>query len=281
MRVLRVYHGGRSQAHRARERALVAAGVDVTLVVPAQWTEPEAETSPLARGASRSSSCRCGGRVTSIATPTRTRVRSRRVVREVAPDLLDVHEEPFSVAARQWLAAAPREPPDRHVHGSERRQALPSSVRPVRDRRAPARRRPVSVQQAGGVGRPGQGLRGADRGAAARVRRRDLLSGRPVAGRRRDRARPLRPSGAREGCRRRGRDSRAREQSASRTARRRRQRSRSSRWREPVRQRLGSPIVSNCSPGDPRRSSPTSTAGHTSRSFRAAQRRRGWSSSGE
>ena len=34
-----------------------------------------------------------------------------RLVRDLAPDLLDVHEEPFSVAARQWLAAAPPDLP--------------------------------------------------------------------------------------------------------------------------------------------------------------------------
>ena len=42
MRVLRVYHGGRIASHRARERALVAAGVDVTLVAPANWGEGSA-----------------------------------------------------------------------------------------------------------------------------------------------------------------------------------------------------------------------------------------------
>ena len=39
MRVLRVYHGGRDPAHRARDRALVEAGVELTTVVPAQWSE--------------------------------------------------------------------------------------------------------------------------------------------------------------------------------------------------------------------------------------------------
>ena len=43
MRVLRVYHGGRSPAHRTRERALVAVGIDVSLVVPEPWTEGDAE----------------------------------------------------------------------------------------------------------------------------------------------------------------------------------------------------------------------------------------------
>ena len=34
-----------------------------------------------------------------------------RLIDELKPDILDLHEEPFSVAARQWLAAAPSELP--------------------------------------------------------------------------------------------------------------------------------------------------------------------------
>jgi glycosyltransferase involved in cell wall biosynthesis len=33
------------------------------------------------------------------------------LLRDVGPDVLDIHEEPFSVAARQWLAAAPADLP--------------------------------------------------------------------------------------------------------------------------------------------------------------------------
>lgn len=40
MRVLRVYHGGRSSDQRAREHALSARGIEVTLVVPTTWPEP-------------------------------------------------------------------------------------------------------------------------------------------------------------------------------------------------------------------------------------------------
>ena len=87
----------------------------------------------LATKTSRSSSCRCAGRVTSTVTPTRTRAALASVMRDVAPDVLDIHEEPFSVAARQWLAAAPRRSAGGDVHGPERRQALPAAVRAVRD----------------------------------------------------------------------------------------------------------------------------------------------------
>ena len=34
-----------------------------------------------------------------------------RLVRDLAPDVLDIHEEPFSVAARQWLSAVPPDLP--------------------------------------------------------------------------------------------------------------------------------------------------------------------------
>jgi len=39
LRVLRIFHAGRNPAHRARDRALLAAGVDVVYVVPRTWPE--------------------------------------------------------------------------------------------------------------------------------------------------------------------------------------------------------------------------------------------------
>jgi glycosyltransferase involved in cell wall biosynthesis len=105
MRVLRVYHAGRDPAHRRRERALVEAGVDVRLVVPTAW--PDAGSEPLlgeepfdvvqlevARpGDVNRHRCVDGAAM-------------RELMRSYRPDVLDVHEEPFSIAARQWLAAA-------------------------------------------------------------------------------------------------------------------------------------------------------------------------------
>jgi glycosyltransferase involved in cell wall biosynthesis len=93
-----------------RERGLAEADIGVTLVVPARWTVREAET------ALSHESC------TIVELPVRRTGDVNRhaytdpralasVVREVAPDLLDVHEEPFSVAARQWLRAAPSDVP--------------------------------------------------------------------------------------------------------------------------------------------------------------------------
>jgi glycosyltransferase involved in cell wall biosynthesis len=101
---LRVYHNGRDSAHRARDRGLHAAGIDVTLVVPRNWPETD-EVSvrepfpvvelPVARpgDVNRHAYFADGG--------------PEKLIGEVAPDLLDVHEEPFSLAAHQWLDAVP------------------------------------------------------------------------------------------------------------------------------------------------------------------------------
>jgi glycosyltransferase involved in cell wall biosynthesis len=107
---LRVYHGGRNAAHRARERSLQAAHVDVTLVVPASWPEHGGETTlsgesfPIVELAvSRAGDVNRHG----YTDPGKV----RRLIRELTPDILDPHEEPFSLAARQWMAAAPPELP--------------------------------------------------------------------------------------------------------------------------------------------------------------------------
>lgn len=104
MRVLRIYHAGESAAHRARDRSLRAAGVDLTLVAPQNWGQRSgsglSDGVPLIQLA-----------VERPGDVNRHRYREERdiarVLRDVSPDLLDIHEEPFSVAARQWLRAAP------------------------------------------------------------------------------------------------------------------------------------------------------------------------------
>ena len=106
LRVLRVYHAGRDRSHRARERALAAAGVDVVLVVPSQWPESGAEPTlssepfevvplPVSRA----------GDVNRhrYADPAALAA----VIRRVDPDLVDLHEEPFSAVTHQILAALP------------------------------------------------------------------------------------------------------------------------------------------------------------------------------
>jgi glycosyltransferase involved in cell wall biosynthesis len=108
--IVRVYHGGRDASHRERERALQSAGTDVTLVIPASWPERGAQASlsaehfriievPVERA----------GDVNRHAYPSREELH--RLIDELKPDILDLHEEPVSVAARQWLAAVPPELP--------------------------------------------------------------------------------------------------------------------------------------------------------------------------
>ena len=107
MRVLRVYHAGRDAGHRARERALAAAGLDLTLVVPRVWPERgmeqtlSAEPFPVVE----LDNIRAGD-----VNRHRWATDLRQVLDDVRPDVLDVHEEPFSLAMRQWLAVAGQVP---------------------------------------------------------------------------------------------------------------------------------------------------------------------------
>ena len=106
MRVLRVYHSGRTAAHRARERALSAAGADVTLVVPSNWSEGGAETVLAAEP--------FDVRELPVVRPNDVNRHLyadpeglRAVLLEARPDVVDVHEEPFSAVMRQVLSLIP------------------------------------------------------------------------------------------------------------------------------------------------------------------------------
>jgi glycosyltransferase involved in cell wall biosynthesis len=106
LRVLRVYHAGRDPQHRERERALVAAGVEVTLVVPERWPDGGAQARlPAEPFEVVEVAVRRAGNVN--AHRVADRAAPGRLLQEHAPDILDVHEEPFSEVAHQWLAAAP------------------------------------------------------------------------------------------------------------------------------------------------------------------------------
>lgn len=104
LRVLRVYHGGRDPAHRARERALTAAGAEVTLVVPAGWGEAgeEAALTPESFRIVELPLRRAGD-----VNRHRYRASLARLIEAAAPSVLDIHEEPFSAVAAQWQDAAP------------------------------------------------------------------------------------------------------------------------------------------------------------------------------
>lgn len=110
MRVLRVYHAGRDAAHRARDRALVGAGAEIVLVVPDRWPDGGAQERlsaepfevvelPVVRP----------GDVNRHRHAELAAVRA--CLRDVRPDLLDLHEEPFSSVCHQWLAATSPETP--------------------------------------------------------------------------------------------------------------------------------------------------------------------------
>jgi glycosyltransferase involved in cell wall biosynthesis len=104
-RVLRVYHAGRDAGHRRRERALVAAGVDLTLVVPVEWPHAgsqrilSAEPFPVIE-----LPVWRPGDVNRHEYADPASLRS--LVETIRPDVVDIHEEPFSLVARQWLRAA-------------------------------------------------------------------------------------------------------------------------------------------------------------------------------
>ena len=99
MRVVRIYHAGRDSAHRERDRALVRAGVDVTLVVPTHWPGPdqvhdepfEIVQLPVER-AGHVNRHRFGDADSVIG-----------VIGARHPDVLDLHEEPFSSVVHQVL----------------------------------------------------------------------------------------------------------------------------------------------------------------------------------
>jgi glycosyltransferase involved in cell wall biosynthesis len=104
LRVLRVYHGGRDASQRARDRALKAAGVEVVLIVPSAWPGDELDI--------------CDPELAVLELPVdragdvnRHRYKNpaglNRLFSDIDPDVLDIHEEPFSVATSQLLMAAP------------------------------------------------------------------------------------------------------------------------------------------------------------------------------
>lgn len=110
MRILRIYHAGGEPRDRGRERELAAMGMHVTLVVPKDWPSPTLD----ARSDSDS--------IETVELPARrpgdvgrhvyvSKRQLREVMRRVRPDVVDIHEEPWSAAAHQWLAVIDGEVP--------------------------------------------------------------------------------------------------------------------------------------------------------------------------
>ncbi len=108
IRVVRIFHAGRNPAHRARDRALVAAGAEILYVVPRVWPEIgservlSAEPFPTIEVDVRSPGDVNRHSYANVELVTRLAAEHRA-------DLVDVFEEPFSRAAGQLL---PRLPPD-------------------------------------------------------------------------------------------------------------------------------------------------------------------------
>jgi len=103
IRVLRVYHAGRDPGHRRRDRELVRAGVDLHLVVPDSWPGPGGQDKIADEPfAVHELSVTRSGDVNRHRYTRSSDLES--LVRRTAPDVVDIHEEPFSLAARQWLS---------------------------------------------------------------------------------------------------------------------------------------------------------------------------------
>jgi len=102
VRVVRIYHEGRDPAHRARDRALVEQGVELRLVVPRTWPGPSAGLDDERFDIVELDIDRPGD----VNRHRYIQRELRRAIDAWHPDLVDAHEEPVSVAAKQVLAAA-------------------------------------------------------------------------------------------------------------------------------------------------------------------------------
>lgn len=110
IRVLRIFHAGRNPAHRARDRALVAAGVDLIYVVPRFWPEIGSESvlSPEPFPVVEVDVHRPGD-VNQHSYVDVDSVANLTV--EHGVDVVDLCEEPFSRAAGQLLPRLPAKLP--------------------------------------------------------------------------------------------------------------------------------------------------------------------------
>ena len=123
IRVLRVYHVGEGTSTSARASARWrAAGTDVTLVVPSEWPEGAA-AAPLTSEPSRvvELPVRRAGDINRHAYADEAMIE--RLIADVRPDVLDIHEEPFSVVVRQLAARRAALAARRHVQRTKAGQA--------------------------------------------------------------------------------------------------------------------------------------------------------------
>src|SRR5579884_2418261 len=112
LRALRVYHAGHDPLQRARERSLSSQeGIEIALATPLEWSGEMPLTGPDVAEpfeVIRLAVDRAGDvNRHRYAEPQ----RPREIIERLRPNILDIHEEPFSVAAHQWLEAAPPDLP--------------------------------------------------------------------------------------------------------------------------------------------------------------------------
>ena len=104
LRVLRIYHSGVVRDWRARDRALADEGVDVTLITPHRWNEGGRDVELVTGPDEQLVSARTIGR-----HPYRFVYDPRvlwRVLRTERFDVIDIHEEPASLATAEVLLLA-------------------------------------------------------------------------------------------------------------------------------------------------------------------------------
>ena len=105
MHVLRIYHAGRDYAQRARERALHACGVRVTLVVPTAWSGESGN--PGITGEDFEIVELPVRRSGDVNRHSYEQEELDRLIRRIRPSVIDVHEEPFSVVSHQCVRIVP------------------------------------------------------------------------------------------------------------------------------------------------------------------------------
>ena len=105
MHVLRIYHAGRDYAQRARERALHACGVRVTLVVPTAWSGESGN--PGITGEDFEIIELPVRRSGDVNRHSYEQEELDRLIRRIRPSVIDVHEEPFSVVSHQCVRIVP------------------------------------------------------------------------------------------------------------------------------------------------------------------------------
>ena len=115
MRVLRIYHGAVVDEYRTRDRLLRSRhGHELEIVCPPAWPEGGSLVSPGAEHEIPLHTIGIGGRHHPNLFWYRSR-ELRRIVRRLRPEIVDLHEEPYSLATAGVLRVLADEAPDARV----------------------------------------------------------------------------------------------------------------------------------------------------------------------